>query len=106
MKIAVFDPFSGAAGDMILGALIDAGAPLPGVQSELDELGLPIRLRAEPVSRDAVRGTRLHVDAADDAHSRTWSDIRSLIADSALNDAVKSRSLAIFARLAVAEATV
>lgn len=106
MKIAVFDPFSGAAGDMILGALIDAGAPIPGVQTELDKLGLPIRLRAEPVSRDAVRGTRLHVDADDDAHSRTWSDIRSLIADSALNDAVKSRSLAIFARLAVAEATV
>jgi uncharacterized protein (TIGR00299 family) protein len=106
MKIAVFDPFSGAAGDMVLGALIDAGAPLGAVQSELDKLRLPIRLRAEPVSRHAVRGMRLHVDADDDGHSRTWRDIRELIERSSLTEQVKARALSIFARLAAAEATV
>lgn len=106
MKIAYFDPFSGAAGDMILGALIDAGAPLASIQTELDKLGLPIRLRTEAVSSNAVRGTRLHVDADDDAHSRTWRDIRGIIEQSTLSDGVKARSLAIFARLAAAEAAV
>lgn len=106
MKIAVFDPFSGASGDMILGALVDAGAPLAELQHELDRLELPVRLRSEPVNRDAVRGTRLHVEAEDNSHSRTWSDIRALIQASTLSDSVKERSLAIFGRLASAEAKV
>src|SRR5690349_12273929 len=106
MKIAVFDPFSGASGDMILGALVDAGAPLPAIQAEIDKLGVPVTLRAEPVSRHAVRGTRVSVDAADDAHSRTWRDIRALIERSTLRDTVKEQALAIFGRLAHAEAKV
>jgi uncharacterized protein (TIGR00299 family) protein len=106
MKIAVFDPFSGASGDMILGALVDAGAPLPDIQKELDRLALSIRLRAEPVSRNAVRGTRVAVEADEDAHSRTWRDIRALIERSSLEDAIKERALAIFGRLARAEAKV
>ena len=55
MKIAVFDPYSGASGDMVLGALVDAGVPLAELQRELDKLDLPVRLRSEPVSRNAVR---------------------------------------------------
>jgi uncharacterized protein (TIGR00299 family) protein len=104
MIIAVFDPFSGAAGDMILGALIDAGAPIAAVQRELDKLNLPITLRTEAISSHAVNGLRLHVEAEDDAHSRTWRDIRGLIEGSALSDGVKSNALAVFARLAHAEA--
>jgi uncharacterized protein (TIGR00299 family) protein len=106
MKIAVFDPFSGASGDMILGALVDAGAPLADLQRELDRLNLPVRLRSESINRSAVRGTRVLVETDDDSHSRTWSDIRSLIQASTLGDSIKARSLAIFGRLANAEAKV
>jgi uncharacterized protein (TIGR00299 family) protein len=106
MTIAVFDPFSGASGDMLLGALVDAGAPLPAIQRELDKLGLPILLRSAPVEQAAVRGVRVSVDAADDATSRSWREIRSLIESSSLASQVKARALAIFSRLAEAEAAV
>lgn len=106
MIVAVFDPFSGASGDMVLGALVDAGAPFAALQTELAKLALPIRLHAEPVERSAVRGTRLRVEADDDAHARAWRDIRALIERSALSPSVKSRALAIFASLAAAEASV
>ena len=106
MTIAYFDPFSGASGDMILGALIDAGAAIAGVQSELDMLGLPVRLREEPVNQAAVRGRRVIVDADDDAHARSWATIRALIESSRLNERVRARALTIFSRLAEAEAYV
>ena len=41
MKIAYFDTFSGASGDMIVGALIDAGVSLDALRGELNELSLP-----------------------------------------------------------------
>jgi pyridinium-3,5-bisthiocarboxylic acid mononucleotide nickel chelatase len=106
MKIAMFDPFSGASGDMILGALVSAGADLASIQREFDGLGLPVRLEATPVGFNAVNGLRVNVIAADDAHSRTWRDIRTLIERSSLKMPVKTNALAIFANLAHAEATV
>lgn len=106
MKIAVFDPFSGASGDMILGALVAAGADLAGVQRELDGFDLPVRMEAMPVGFHAVNGLRVSVVAGDDEHSRTWRDIRTLIERSSLSTPVQTMALAIFARLAQAEATV
>lgn len=106
MKIAVFDPFSGASGDMILGALIDAGAPLLEIQRQLDSVGVPVQLSTERVDRSAVRGTRVTVTAADDHTHRTWAAIRDLIQRSDLSDGAKSNALAVFGALAAAEATV
>ena len=59
MVLAFFDPFSGASGDMILGALLDAGAPLPGLRAELGKLGIGgFELRVEPVQQRGLSGTR------------------------------------------------
>ncbi len=59
MRIAFFDPFSGASGDMILGALLDAGLPLPALRAELGKLDLAgYDLRVESVERHGLRGTR------------------------------------------------
>lgn len=104
MATAVFDPFSGASGDMILGALVSVGAPLAAVQSQLDLLRLPITLAEETVDAFGMSGSRVLVNAEDDAHSRTWHDIRGLIERSGLADTIKESALAIFARLAEAEA--
>ena len=41
MKIAYFDCPSGAAGDMIMGALVDAGVPFDAFRAELRKLALP-----------------------------------------------------------------
>src|SRR5439155_13186070 len=61
--IAYFDCFSGASGDMLLGALIDAGLDIDVLQRQLDELGLPgYTLRAERVVRSGLAGTQVHVD--------------------------------------------
>ena len=50
-RIIVFDPASGASGDMILGALIDVGAPLSAMQEAVSRLGIAgVRIRGEAAS--------------------------------------------------------
>jgi uncharacterized protein (DUF111 family) len=57
-----FDCFSGIAGDMTLGALLDLGVPEEAVRAELDKLRLPgVTLTRERVQRGALVGTKIHV---------------------------------------------
>ena len=63
--IAYFDCQSGASGDMILGALVDAGLPLAQLQQSIDQLDIGARLRAEHVMRCGVSATRISVEIAD-----------------------------------------
>ena len=63
--IAYFDCQSGASGDMILGALVDAGLPLAQLQQSIDQLDIGARLRAERVMRCGVSATRISVEIAD-----------------------------------------
>jgi uncharacterized protein (TIGR00299 family) protein len=103
--LALFDPFSGASGDMILGALIDAGAPLTAIEQVVTDLGLEgVVISAAPAASGAVRGTHVTVSAADHQPARDWSTIRVLLQDSALADDVREAAIAVFAALAAAEA--
>lgn len=62
MKIAYFDCFSGISGDMVLGALIDAGLELDALRAELDKLNMPqLKLTSERAVRQAIAGTRVQV---------------------------------------------
>ena len=64
MRVAYVDPFSGASGDMLLGALIDAGANLDDLNRELSALGIPdARVLATPTSQHAIAGTHATVPA-------------------------------------------
>ena len=57
MKIAYLDCPSGVSGDMMLGALADAGADLAAIQSGIDSLGLPsCRLEAQEVKKKGLPG--------------------------------------------------
>ena len=104
-RIIVFDPVSGASGDMILGALLDAGAPLAAVQEAVSRLGIAgVRIRSEAVSSGAVRGTRVTIDAAPDQPARDWQDIQQVLTESALALPVRQAALAVFQSLAEAEA--
>jgi uncharacterized protein (TIGR00299 family) protein len=106
MKIAYFDCFSGISGDMVLGAMLDLGAPLDALLDELNKL--PVEgydIRANPEKRGAIGGTRVKIHIEPQPH-RTFSDIRSLIRNSALSSGVKEKSLAVFERIAEAEARV
>ena len=106
-NVAWFHPFSGIAGDMTLGALLDAGADLNFVVATLKQLNVDgWALSAERVERKGIDATRAIVDAPEQHHHRHWSDIRKLLESSSLPDRVKTRSLAVFETLAIAEGKV
>ena len=108
MRVAWFDPFSGASGDMVLGALIDAGLSIDRLRGELAKIDLGgYQIGAERTTDQVIGGTRfrVEVDAAHQGH-RHWSDIRTLIEDSRLTDPVRERALSVFRNLAEAEAEI
>jgi len=106
MRIGYFDCFSGASGDMILGALVDAGLPLEALQAAIAGLGVSgIELSAETVKRGAFRGTLVHVTTAEHGHPhRHLADITRIIEAADLPPEVRSDAARIFQRLAEAEA--
>ena len=105
MSIAWFHCFAGASGDMILGALLDAGAPLDAVQQAIDAVGVePTLVATEQVTRHGLAATKADVKAPRTTVVRTWANVRNQLEASALDDVVKTRALDVFARLAAAEA--
>jgi uncharacterized protein (TIGR00299 family) protein len=75
------NPTSGLSGDMLLGALLDLGAPLDAVRDALDPLGLPgWSVAAEPTARGGLRATRALVRIADDAEHRSAATLLDLVA--------------------------
>jgi pyridinium-3,5-bisthiocarboxylic acid mononucleotide nickel chelatase len=102
------DATAGVAGDMLLGALIDAGADLSRIQRDVDAV-LPdsVRLRCVPVTRAGQHAVKVLMDIeAAELPDRNWPMIRDLVATSDLSTPVRDRSLKAFARLAEAEAEV
>ena len=134
MRIAFLDCFAGAAGDMFLGALIDAGVPAEVLHTATAALDLGATLKLETVNRSGISCTKVHVYAGDTlaeaaapapaathshthdhphqhphkphAHGRSLSTIRRLIQDAALADAVKQTSIHAFELLGAAEAKI
>jgi pyridinium-3,5-bisthiocarboxylic acid mononucleotide nickel chelatase len=109
VKVVYFDCPSGASGDMILGALLDAGAPLEPLRAELGKLGLPgFTLQAREVRRGAFRATKADVvlDTAIRHEHRQLRDILAILGASQLAPAVVAGAARIFTRLAQAEARV
>ena len=108
-RIAYFDCPSGAAGDMIMAALVDAGVPFAAFRDELRKLALPgWDLVRHEVTKGAFRATKIDVeiDHAAHHHHRSLADIRAILAASPLAPAVTERAGRIFDRLADAEARV
>lgn len=104
MTTAWFHCFSGVAGDMALGALVDAGAELDQVLDLVERL--PIgdwRVEAEPVLRCGIGGTKIHVHAREGTVVRTAAHIQGLVAEARLPDRVAARAHAVFHALAEAE---
>ncbi|MBN1347364.1 MAG: nickel pincer cofactor biosynthesis protein LarC [Phycisphaerae bacterium] len=107
MRVAYFDCFNGASGDMILGAMIDAGLSFATLRDALAGLGVGgYTLHAEKVSKQGFSATQFTVDLDPQAHQphRHLSHIRKIIEPADLAPSVKDRALAVFQRLAEAEA--
>jgi len=104
MSLAWFGCEAGASGDMFLGALVDAGAPLEVMQSAVDAIGVEhVGLRAREVTRAGLAAIQVEVRAPRSDVVRTWGNIRGLLENADLDEAVRARALDVFARLARAE---
>ncbi len=120
MKIAYLDAFSGLAGDMFVGALLDCGLALADLEAELGKLDVGgYRLRLESRERSGIRAVKLVVEvetlsqghgqsrAGSTAHRhRSFRDVRETIRGSSLEPRVCELALQIFAGLAEAEGKV
>ena len=105
--IGWLDCSSGVAGDMVLGALVDAGVPVDVMQAAVDAVAPePVSLRIEQTRRAGLRAIRVHVDGAESGTTRTWADIRALLDTARIIDTVRERATATFERLATAEGRV
>src|ERR1700732_3720381 len=105
--IAYFDCFSGISGDMVLGALVDAGADLRVIEAELRKLGLEgWSVSAEKVKRGAISATQVKVDTSEGHHHRGLSIILGRIDKADLAPPAAELARKIFTRLAEAEAKV
>lgn len=102
--VAWFHCFSGIAGDMALGALIDAGADVDDVRAMLQRL--PVdgwSLETETVLRSGIAGTKVHVHTDDDAPARSAAVVAGIVAGAGLPERVERRALATIRALAEAE---
>jgi pyridinium-3,5-bisthiocarboxylic acid mononucleotide nickel chelatase len=107
VKALHFDCFSGAAGDMILGALIDAGAPVDRIRASLEALDIENwTVDVAPVTRGGLRATRALVSIDREEPPRSYSDIVAILQRSHLIEGVRERALRTFELLASAEARV
>ncbi len=107
MRMVHFDCFSGASGDMILGACVDAGVSLDALRQDLAELGLGgYSIDARRIDKQGFAATQFEVriDPSTDKPHRHLRDIREITDRSRLPEHVRARALAIFTRLAEAEA--
>ena len=105
--IGWLDCSAGISGDMLLGALVDAGVDLDLLQGAVDAVGVePVRLSAQDVTRGGIGACKVDVHVADEAETRSWRDVRGLLEDAQLDEPVRRLALDVFARLAAAEAAV
>ena len=107
MKLLYFDCFSGISGDMVLGALVDAGCELHAIERELQLLAVSgWKISAERVQKNAVSATRVRVETSEHHHHRGLSAILDLIGKAGLPPRAAERATRVFQKLGKAEAQV
>jgi pyridinium-3,5-bisthiocarboxylic acid mononucleotide nickel chelatase len=104
MKLAYLDCSSGASGDMLLGAMLDAGLPLEWLCGELEKIPLgDYEVEVRRVLRSGLAGTHLMFHIPAEQPDRHLHQIEELLAQSTLPESVKARALRVFTRLAEVE---
>ncbi len=107
--IAYLDMPSGISGDIFLGCLVDAGWSVEQLTAVVEKMGLPAgswSIRSESVMRGPLRATLVHVATQVGDQHRHLHDVAAIIDAAQLPTPVKQRALAVFSRLAQAEAAV
>jgi uncharacterized protein (TIGR00299 family) protein len=105
-RVAFLDPVGGLSGDMLLAALLDAGASRHALDDALDALGLTdVGVDVTTATPNGLVATHVDVRTAV-GHGRTAHDLRTIVERSTLPDAVRVRSVEALDRLAAAEGMV
>jgi uncharacterized protein (TIGR00299 family) protein len=105
MKIAYFDCIAGASGDMILGALLDAGLSEAELRRGLAALRLEgFELDCRKVVKNGFSAMKVDVVVTDHSHERRLHDIETIVARSELSEGIREKAISIFRRLAEVEA--
>jgi uncharacterized protein (TIGR00299 family) protein len=103
-RVLYVDCIGGVAGDMLLGALLDAGADVEAVRRGLSGLRVEgLALETEPAVRHGIAATRAIVRGADEQPHRHWSSIREQIDAAGLPERARAIAQEAFRRLAHAE---
>ena len=105
MKTLYFEPFSGASGDMILGALIDLGASSDFIQKHIEPLA-HVSFKSEKISKRGISATDVSIIENAPNNTRHFSDICAIVSNADLPDEVKQNALAVFQIIAEAESKV
>jgi len=107
MKTLYFDCVSGASGDMILGALLDAGLPADVLRERLAALHLPgFELRVEKVEKCGIAATQVDVVVDDDVPERHLPQLEAIVQGGDLPAHVVEKSIAVLHRIGEAEAAI
>ena len=106
MRVAHFDCFSGASGDMTLGALVGAGVAESAIREGIASLGLPITLKVANIRKGGFAATQVSVEAAHEHKHRHLKDIEAILSRGSLTERQRDLALRIFRKLAAAEAAV
>ena len=107
MNIAYLDCFSGISGDMLLGALVDAGLPEAELHVLVPGLGLTgCRLEITKTAESPLQATRVRVLVDNAQPPRHLAEIETILNAARLAPPVREKSLAVFRCLAEAEAEV
>ena len=105
MKSLVFNPFSGAAGDMILGCALDLGADRKTVK-ELIETSVDVSVDIREVVKKGIKALDVRIDVPEKEPVRTYPEILDVVKAAKLPLNVEASALDIFLKLAEAEASV
>jgi hypothetical protein len=107
MRVAYFNCFAGVAGDMIVGALLDAGLELPDLERELAKLGVGgYKIAARKTEKNGISGTKFEVVTEERGVSRSAAEVVRIVEHSSLDEDVKRTSAAILLTLARVEARI
>jgi len=107
-RVLYLDCVGGLAGDMLLAALVDAGAPAEVLEGLPTQLGLDgVRVSITRVHRQGIAATRVEVEGSNgSARGEAFADLRERLRNAHVSDAVRSRSLDALTRLAEAEGAI
>jgi hypothetical protein len=107
MMLAYFDCFSGISGDMTLGALMDLGVPLEWLKKALTDIPLNnFEISVKKENRHGIQANRVQVAVTGNPMSRNYADIQKLIENSQVSSRVKQTGMAVFDKIAAAEAKI